>query len=81
MGAPVCAIYGKILMFEVRKYVQQLECHDRKIYLCARGFLYVSLTMWKKYYTCNVVLFDLENFYTGLVDTAPNNDSIGVRWE
>ena len=33
----------------------------------------------KKYYPCNVVLFDLENFYTGLVGTAPNNDSIGVR--
>ena len=29
----------------------------------------------------NVVLFDLENFYTGLVGTAPNNDSMTVRWE
>lgn len=45
------------------------------------GFLYVSLTMWKKYYPGNVVLFDLENFYTGLLGTAPNNDSMAVRWE
>ena len=27
----------------------------------------------------DVVLFDLENFYTGLVGIAPNNDSIAVR--
>ena len=32
MGVLVCAIYKQILMFEVRKYVQQLECHDPKIY-------------------------------------------------
>ena len=45
----------------------------------ARGFLWVSLAKWKKYYPCNVVLFDPENFYAGLVGTAPNNDSIAVR--